>query len=116
MDDLNYYQSMRHDLLQIAIQFNARSIFIYVNTPLETCLEWNATRDTKVPPEIIEKIAGKFDEFTRYAWDRPDFTANPSSPDFSEPAFLEDLCAFISQNTVPKHFVPSRRERQKTLT
>lgn len=115
MDDLNYYQNMRHKLFEIASELKVPSVLVYVNTPLETCLKWNVTRDNGVPTEIVEKIANKFDYFKRYAWDRPDFTVDPSSPDFSATAFLKELCTFMSQNTSPRLLNPASRKKRRKL-
>ncbi len=99
IDDLNYYQSMRHDLLQIALNANVPYLIVFVNTPLEVCKVWNKQRGSKIPEDVISKIALKFDYFERYAWDRPDFTINPSSPTFSKSEFLQQLCGFLEKNT-----------------
>ncbi|HMF33731.1 MAG TPA: AAA family ATPase [Candidatus Lokiarchaeia archaeon] len=111
-DDLNYYQSMRHDLLSLAEQFGVPATLIFVSTPLETCLEWNAARNNKVPPEIIIKVGEKFDYFGRYAWDRPDFTVDPSKPDFSQTDILDELCKYIAQNS-PRQLTPESREESE---
>lgn len=98
IDDLNYYQSMRHDLLQIALKEDVPYLIIFVNTPIETCKAWNKKRGLKIPDEIIEKIALKFDYFERYTWDRPDFIINPASTDYSPQKFLQELCDFLKNN------------------
>ncbi len=98
IDDLNYYQSMRHDLLQLSLKEDVPYIIIFVNTPLDTCKAWNKKRRSKIPDEVIEKIALKFDYFERYAWDQPDFIINPSSADFSQSEFLAKLCGFLKNN------------------
>ncbi len=98
IDDLNYYQSMRHDLLQLALLNNVPFLLIFVNTPLETCLRWNERRGMKIPNKLIEKIAHKFDYFERYAWDQPDFTIDPSYPDFDLQAFIRQLSEFLKDH------------------
>jgi tRNA uridine 5-carbamoylmethylation protein Kti12 len=102
VDDVNYYQSMRHDLLVLAFDAGVAATVIFVSTPLETCLAWNAARNYKVPPEVIRQTAEKFDNFARYAWDQPDFVIDPSNPYFSEQSFLDDLCQFLKTNRSPK--------------
>ena len=70
-DDLNYYSSMRHDLMKIAETLKKGFFIIHIATPLETCLRWNENRGKKVPNEVIQDVSNKFDGFTRYKWDTP---------------------------------------------
>ncbi len=98
VDDLNYYQSMRHDLLHEALQANVAYLVIFINTPVEICKVWNKKRGSKIPDEVIDKISLKFDYFERYAWDQPDFNINPSATDFSQSQFLDRVCGFLKKN------------------
>ncbi|MFW9969230.1 MAG: AAA family ATPase, partial [Candidatus Odinarchaeota archaeon] len=70
-DDLNYYSSMRHDLKEIADDFNLDFFIIHISTPIETCIKWNEKRGKPIPQEVISKIKDKFDIFNRYYWDKP---------------------------------------------
>ncbi|MFO8020552.1 MAG: AAA family ATPase [Promethearchaeia archaeon] len=70
-DDLNYYTSMRRDLKSIANQLNKKAFIIHMNTPLETCLEWNKARGEPIPNDLIIDINQKFDSFTNYSWEEP---------------------------------------------
>jgi len=70
-DDLNYYSSMRHELMKIAEKAKVRFFIIHVATPLEICLKWNEERGKKIPNEVIQDISNKFDDFNRYGWDKP---------------------------------------------
>lgn len=108
VDDLNYYQSMRHDLLRLAVELDVPYCIIFVNTPLEVCLTWNEKRGFKIPNELIEKIARKFDYFGRYAWDQPDFVVDLSSSNFSLDVFLKQLCEFLEKNTQRRPYFQSK--------
>ncbi len=114
VDDLNYYQSMRHDLLQLVLETNVPYLVIFVNTPLEVCKTWNKIRGSKIPDDVIDKVALKFDYFERYAWDRPDFTIDPSSVKYSQPEFLQKSCAFLQKNLQRRP--PLQVARQVKLT
>ena len=84
-DDLNYYSSMRHDLMEIAETLKRGFFIIHIATPLETCLKWNEKRGKKVPNAVIQDVSNKFDEFNRYKWDLPLYTIDLSRvPNLSE--------------------------------
>lgn len=86
-DDTNYYSSIRRRLMRLAQRARADYAIIYVNTPLETALEWNKKRGEPVPPALIEEIFYKMDEpGSLYKWDKPLLTLDPSK---------EDLKAFV---------------------
>ncbi|GAB4317493.1 MAG: hypothetical protein Kow0069_20280 [Promethearchaeota archaeon] len=70
-DDMNYYRSARHDLLEIAEQASVRLFFVQLETSLEQCLRWNAKRGKPVPDDVVREVFAKFDPPDRYAWERP---------------------------------------------
>jgi O-phosphoseryl-tRNA(Sec) kinase len=72
-DDTNYYNSMRHELLEIAIDAKCAFGIIHVTTPLEEALKWNRERPgTRIPDHVIQRISERFDRpGARYLWDCP---------------------------------------------
>lgn len=70
-DDLNYYRSMRFELVGIARELDAPHALIHIATPMEVCLEWNAARGRKVPDVVITKDAARFDTPGGDPWDEP---------------------------------------------
>jgi tRNA uridine 5-carbamoylmethylation protein Kti12 len=70
-DDLNYYNSMRHDLKEIAEDQECKFFIIHISTPLEICLKWNELRGKPIPETVITNINAKFDDFGKYNWDYP---------------------------------------------
>ncbi|MHA1733710.1 MAG: AAA family ATPase [Promethearchaeota archaeon] len=92
VDDMNYYRSMRHDLVEIAAEFDAPVYFVVLGTPLETCLAWNAARGCRVPEEVVEEVYRKMDPPDRYAWERPALSLRlPISPEDLERILSEFL-------------------------
>jgi len=84
-DDINYYASIRRHLVRIAEQCKADYAIIYVNTPLETALEWNKKRGEPVPNSLIEEIYYKLDEPGKeYKWDKPLLVLDPSKTSLQE--------------------------------
>lgn len=75
VDDTNYYNSKRRDLINIAKKNRKNHIIIYLKAPLELLLKRNIERGVKIPNEVIINMFNKFDEpGTKYSWDKPDIT------------------------------------------
>jgi O-phosphoseryl-tRNA(Sec) kinase len=72
-DDTNYYNSMRHELLEIAIEAKCAFGIIHVTTSIEKALKWNRERPgTRIPEYVIQRISERFDKpGARYLWDCP---------------------------------------------
>ncbi len=73
VDDTNYYNSKRRDLINIAKKNRKNHIIIYLKAPLELLLKRNIKRGAKIPNEVIINMFNKFDEpGSKYSWDKPD--------------------------------------------
>ena len=73
VDDTNYYNSKRRDLINIAKKNRKNHIIIYLKAPLELLLKRNIERGAKIPNEVIINMFNKFDEpGNKYSWDKPD--------------------------------------------
>lgn len=85
-DDTNYYASMRHELLKIALDNRCAFAIIHVSTPLDVALRWNRERaDTRIPKEVIERINERFDlPGRRYLWDDPLMEVNMANQDIDK--------------------------------
>ena len=83
-DDTNYYNSMRHELLEIAIDAKCAFGIIHVTTPIEEALKWNRERPgTRIPEYVIQRISERFDRpGARYLWDCPLAEVDMSTADF----------------------------------
>lgn len=72
VDDINYFNSMRHEFKQVASETQKHFLILYISTPLSVCLEWNQNRRNAIDEKIITKIAEKFDvPGKKYLWDAP---------------------------------------------
>ncbi|MHA2212800.1 MAG: AAA family ATPase [Candidatus Thorarchaeota archaeon] len=68
-DDTNYYQSMRHELYDLARQAECTFGVVFVNTPLDTAIRWNQMRESSVPEEVVRRIDDRLDiPGSKYAW------------------------------------------------
>jgi O-phosphoseryl-tRNA(Sec) kinase len=94
-DDTNYYTSMRHELLEVALENNCGFAIIHVTTPLATALQWNGDRgDSPLPDKVIEDIFEKFDiPGRRYLWDNAELEVNMETQEIYEviPEILDIL-------------------------
>lgn len=71
-DDMNYFESMRKRLKDLAIKHRIGYGIIHVETPQEIAKEWNKKRGEPVPNSLIDEVAQKFDRpGKKYAWDKP---------------------------------------------
>ena len=84
--DTNYYTSMRHELLKIALDNRCAFAVIHVSTPLNVALKWNNERaGTKIPDEVIERINERFDlPGRRYLWDDSIMEVNMANQDMDK--------------------------------
>lgn len=72
VDDINYFNSMRQEFRQIALELHKHFLILYISTPLKVCLEWNDTRKNRIDKKIISNIGEKFDvPGKKYLWDVP---------------------------------------------
>ncbi len=72
VDDINYFNSMRHEFKQIAEDLQKHFLILFVSTPLKICLEWNKKRNKPLDEKIITNVAEKFDiPGKKYLWDAP---------------------------------------------
>src|SRR6056297_2484216 len=70
IDDVNYYNSMRHEFYQICKEYRCLYVPIYIKCPLKVCLERNKQRGKPIPQDLIKDMFQKFDEpGEKYAWD-----------------------------------------------
>ncbi|WP_456472746.1 L-seryl-tRNA(Sec) kinase [Methanocaldococcus sp.] len=77
VDDTNYYNSMRRDLIKLSNRY----AIIYLKAPLNVLLERNIKRGEKVPNEVIEEMFLKFDEpGKKYDWDKPFLIIDTTKP------------------------------------
>ena len=107
-DDMNYYKSMRHELMAIAEKNQAHFLLLHVEIPLETALEWNEKRGLPIPQEVIRKVFDRFDRPGDYQWDTPlvVIQADKISPEVAVQEILVKLLPVIQSPLIPKSAPP----------
>lgn len=57
LDATSLTKNIRLDWINLAAEYDCPTDMVWVNTPLDVCLERNAKRKVPVPEEIIKKMA-----------------------------------------------------------
>jgi tRNA uridine 5-carbamoylmethylation protein Kti12 len=71
-DDMNYYESSRHRLVQLAKKHKMKYIIIHLTVSVEIAEKRNAARASPIPQGIISEISQNFDyPGSKYKWDLP---------------------------------------------
>jgi tRNA uridine 5-carbamoylmethylation protein Kti12 len=115
-DDLNYYRSMRFEIISIARAHEVPHAFIHVATPRETCLDFNVARGRKIPDEVIRKDDDRFDTPGLDPWDAPFAVVKAPGPDAKELDEIVNRLLIRSKTyrpealSVKEPHIPSRAE------
>jgi len=109
VDDMNYYESMRKRLREMALKHRIGFGIVHIDVPPEVAKRWNAERGEPVPNSLIDEIAMRFDRpGKKYAWDRPLVTADPSSAPVDEIARRCVEASLEKLKGLPQSIVKSR--------
>ncbi|NWR76389.1 PSTK kinase, partial [Centropus unirufus] len=81
LDDNFYYRSMRLEVYRLARRYSLGYCQIFLECPLECCLQRNRLRTHPVPDETIRAMAGRMEvpDGERHAWERNSLILNSSS-------------------------------------
>ena len=83
IDDMHYYISMRHEYYELSQKKQALFISVYIDSPVNTCIEWNEQRGSPIPASVIEDVAQKWDTpGKKYRWDHPHVIVSPHVDSF----------------------------------
>ncbi|MHA1371251.1 MAG: AAA family ATPase [Promethearchaeota archaeon] len=95
-DDLNYFRSMRREIVEICARLNVYYGIIYFNTPVQICLDNNEKRGSVLPARIIHTVNERFDMpgSRHYRWDEPFYMIDFRSGD------IKDIAADIVKTTL----------------
>ncbi|MBZ3869836.1 L-seryl-tRNA(Sec) kinase [Sciurus carolinensis] len=102
LDDNFYYQSMRYEVFQLARKYSLGFCQLFLDCPLETCLQRNGQRSQALPPEVIYTMGRKVERPNpeKNAWEHNSLTIQ--SPACSSETSLEvtDLLLTALENPV----------------
>lgn len=113
VDDTNYYNSKRRDLINLAKDYPY--FMIYLHAPLDTLLKRNIERGQKIPNEVIINMFNKFDPpGSKYKWDKPDITID-TTKEIDYDGIVDKIIHIIKEgkNRERKHEKYSDKEKYK---
>ncbi|NWR41366.1 PSTK kinase, partial [Regulus satrapa] len=72
LDDNFYYQSMRYEVYQLARKYSLGFCQLFLECPVECCLQRNRLRRDPVPEQTIQQMARKIEmpDLRKNAWER----------------------------------------------
>ena len=98
MDDNFHLRGMRKQIHRLLLNYRPiRFGILYLETPLEVCLERNRTRSgrRRIPCEVIEKMSTSF-EPPRVFWEVSSTMTIPDVPETNDDAF-EEIVKFVQE-------------------
>ncbi|XP_012636763.1 L-seryl-tRNA(Sec) kinase isoform X3 [Microcebus murinus] len=114
LDDNFYYQSMRYEVYQLARKYSLGFCQLFLDCPLETCLQRNGQRPRALPAETIHLMGRKIEKPNpeKNAWEHNSLTIQ--SPACASEASLEvtDLLRIALEN--PVKYVEDNVEQKET--
>ncbi|XP_066095317.1 L-seryl-tRNA(Sec) kinase [Saccopteryx bilineata] len=114
LDDNFYYQSMRYEVYQLARKYSTGFCQLFLDCPLETCLQRNGGRPRALPAETLRLMGGKLEEPNpeKNAWERNSLTVRSSACSSEASPELIDLLLTALEN--PVKYVEENIEQKET--
>ncbi|XP_072480934.1 L-seryl-tRNA(Sec) kinase [Notamacropus eugenii] len=102
LDDNFYYQSMRYEVYQLARKYSSGFCQLFLDCPIESCLERNRQRSKPVPDEIILQMARKIESpnIQKNAWEHNSLTVRSTGSDYDNNTEVTDLLISALKNPV----------------
>ncbi|NXU00334.1 PSTK kinase, partial [Buphagus erythrorhynchus] len=101
LDDNFYYQSMRYELYQLARKYSLGFCQLFLECPLECCLQRNRLRSDPVPEQTIQLMARRIEmpDLRKNAWEQHSLILN-SSDCISEDEYVTGLILEFSLSAI----------------
>uniref|UniRef100_A0A250XZE7 L-seryl-tRNA(Sec) kinase n=1 Tax=Castor canadensis TaxID=51338 RepID=A0A250XZE7_CASCN len=114
LDDNFYYQSMRYEVYQLARKYSLGFCQLFLDCPLETCLQRNGQRPQALPHEIIHLMGKKIEKPNpkKNAWEHNSLTLQ--SPAFPLEASLQVIDLLLTALENPVKYVEDNMEQKDT--
>ncbi|XP_054585082.1 L-seryl-tRNA(Sec) kinase isoform X3 [Eptesicus fuscus] len=102
LDDNFYYRSMRHEVYQLARRYSLGFCQLFLDCPLETCLQRNGRRPGALPPETIRLMRRRMEEPNpqKNAWEHNSLTVRSSAGSAEASPELTGLLLAALENPV----------------
>uniref|UniRef100_G1PDV7 Phosphoseryl-tRNA kinase n=1 Tax=Myotis lucifugus TaxID=59463 RepID=G1PDV7_MYOLU len=114
LDDNFYYRSMRYEVYQLARKYSLGFCQLFLDCPLETCVQRNGQRPGALPAETIRLMRGKMEEPNpeKNAWEHNSLTVR--SPACSAAASPELTGLLLAALENPVNRVEDNAEQKET--
>ncbi|XP_011898610.1 PREDICTED: L-seryl-tRNA(Sec) kinase isoform X1 [Cercocebus atys] len=114
LDDNFYYQSMRYEVYQLARKYSLGFCQLFLDCPLETCLQRNSQRPQALPPETIHLMERKLEKPNpeKNAWEHNSLTI--PSPACASEASLEVTDLLLTALENPVKYAEDNMEQKET--
>ncbi|XP_035125278.1 L-seryl-tRNA(Sec) kinase isoform X2 [Callithrix jacchus] len=114
LDDNFYYQSMRYEVYQLARKYSLGFCQLFLDCPLETCLQRNGQRPRALPAETIHLMGRKLEKPNpeKNAWEHNSLTLQ--SPACASGASLEVTDLLLTALENPVKYAEDNMEQKDT--
>ncbi|NXJ68931.1 PSTK kinase, partial [Rostratula benghalensis] len=105
LDDNFYYQSMRYEVYQLARKYSLSFCQLFLDCPLECCLQRNSLRSQPVPEQTISLMARKIEmpDLKKNAWERNSLVLKSLDCTSEDEYHIISLLATALENPVKQH-------------
>ncbi|NWY04419.1 PSTK kinase, partial [Nothoprocta ornata] len=105
LDDNFYYQSMRYEVYQLARKYSLSFCQIFLECPLEQCLQRNRLRSAPIPDQTIYQMARKIEmpDLAKNAWEKNSLILKSSECALEDNLQIIDLLANALENPVKQN-------------
>ncbi|XP_043841505.1 L-seryl-tRNA(Sec) kinase [Dromiciops gliroides] len=102
LDDNFYYQSMRYEVYQLARKYSSGFCQLFLDCPVESCLERNRQRSKPVPDETIQLMARKIESpnIQKNAWEHNSLTVRSTGSGSEDNIEVTDLLITALKNPI----------------
>uniref|UniRef100_A0A4X2LHE4 Phosphoseryl-tRNA kinase n=1 Tax=Vombatus ursinus TaxID=29139 RepID=A0A4X2LHE4_VOMUR len=102
LDDNFYYQSMRYEVYQLARKYSSGFCQLFLDCPIESCLERNRQRSKPVPDETIQLMARKIESpnIQKNAWEHNSLTIRSTGSGSEDNIEVTDLLIDALKNPI----------------
>ncbi|NXS07423.1 PSTK kinase, partial [Neodrepanis coruscans] len=118
LDDNFYYQSMRYELYQLARKYSLGFCQLFLECPLECCLQRNGLRSDPVPEQTIHLMARKIEmpDPEKNAWEQNSLILRSSEHISEDNEQIMNLLATALANPVrPNQEDPEQKEAARAI-
>ncbi|KFU89948.1 L-seryl-tRNA(Sec) kinase, partial [Chaetura pelagica] len=105
LDDNFYYRSMRYEVYQLARKYSLSFCQVFLECPLECCLQRNRLRSHPLPDETIELMATKIEvpDAKKNPWERNSLILKSSGCTSEDDEQIISLLATALENPVKQN-------------